>query len=417
MPRKQNKRRSDGRIAVQVYLGVVDGKRKYKTVYGNTQKEADKAALQVKLAMRKGIDVTADRDTFGDWALRWIKLKKTKVSDGQYRAYQSCVSHLERLRHMQISKIKTADIQDIIDDLASENPNTGKPAAHKTLEMVRMTASQIFEFAIANRVMDYNPARSTEINKNAPRGKRRALTDEEQGWIINTPHRAQRSAMIMMYSGLRRGELIALTWEDISLKALGAECDSITVNKAAARIGSELIIKPFAKTEAGIRTVYIPQALADFLVSEKENDIALFSRNKKTVLLNAIPVCRSSSGNMMTISAWDRMWESYLCDLNIKYGKFAKPPNKFDPKGVPMMIPRITAHWLRHTFASLLYLSGVDVVTAKKQMGHADIKTTLQIYTDFEDKYKIRAMDKMDKFIECKSNASHKASETTHLHG
>lgn len=62
MPRKQNKRRADGRIAVQVYLGMVDGKRKYKTVYGNTQKEADEAALQVKLALRKGIDVTAERE-------------------------------------------------------------------------------------------------------------------------------------------------------------------------------------------------------------------------------------------------------------------------------------------------------------------------------------------------------------------
>lgn len=406
MPRKQNKRRSDGRIAVQVYLGTVDGKRKYKTVYGNTQKEADEAALQVKLAMRKGIDVTADRDTFGDWALRWIKLKKTKVSDGQYRAYQSCVSHLERLRHMQISKIKTADIQDIIDDLASENPNTGKPAAHKTLEMVRMTVSQIFDLAIANRVMDYNPAHAIEINKNAPRGKRRALTDEEQGWIINTPHRAQRSAMIMMYAGLRRGELIALTWEDVHLKALGADYNGIDINKSASRDGSKLIIKPFAKTEAGTRTVYIPQVLADYLISERMKDCETSKIGNKTILINTTYVCRSSHGDMMTLSAWDRMWESYLCDLNIKYGKFAKPPNKFDPKGVPMMIPNITAHWLRHTFASLLYLSGVDVVTAKKQMGHADIKTTLQIYTDFEDKYKIRSMDKMDKFITCKSNAS-----------
>ena len=43
MPRKQNKRRADGRIAVQVYLGMVDGKRKYKTVYGNTQKEAERS--------------------------------------------------------------------------------------------------------------------------------------------------------------------------------------------------------------------------------------------------------------------------------------------------------------------------------------------------------------------------------------
>lgn len=406
MPRKQNKRRADGRIAVQVYLGMVDGKRKYKTVYGSTQKEADEAALQVKLALRKGIDVTAERDTFGDWTQRFLVLKRSKVSDGQFRAYKSCIAHLDRLDCMQISKIKTSDIQSIINNLEENNPNTGKPTAHKTLEMVKMSVSQVFDLAIANRVMDYNPARAVEISKRAPRGKRRALTDEEQEWVINTPHRAQRSAMIMMYAGLRRGELIAITWEDISLKSTGDKCDSINVDKSVVRVGNNLIIKPFTKTDAGIRTVYIPKVLADFLADEKKKDIDLFSRNKQTVLLNTIPVCRSSRGCMMTLSSWDRMWESYLCDLNVKYGKFAKPPNKFNPKGIPMMIPRITAHWLRHTFASLLYLSGVDVVTAKKQMGHADIKTTLQIYTDFEDKYRIRAMDKMDKFITCKSYAS-----------
>lgn len=413
MPRKQNKRRADGRIAVQVYLGMVDGKRKYKTVYGNTQKEADEAALQIKLALRKGIDVTAERDTFGDWTQRFLKLKKAKVSDGQYRAYRSCLTHFNKIEHMQISKIKTSDIQDIIDELEIENPTTGKPTSHKTLEMVKMTASQIFELAISNRVMDYNPTRAVEINKNAPRGKRRALTDEEQGWVINTPHRAQRSAMIMMYAGLRRGELIALTWGSIHLKAFGADCNSITIDKAAAREGSELEIKPFTKTEAGMRTVYIPNILAAFLAEEKASDLKFYDSQNKTVLLDTIPVCRSARGDIMSLSAWDRMWDSYLCDLNIKYGKFTKQPNKFDPKGVPMMIPHITAHWLRHTFASLLYLSGVDVVTARKQMGHTDIKTTLQIYTDFEDKYKIRSMTKMDKFIECKSNASQMVSQTT----
>lgn len=86
MPRKQNKRRADGRIAVQVYLGKVDGKRRYKTVYGNTQKEADEAALQVKLALRKGIDVTAERDTFSDWAQRWMKCKESDISFSKRRA-------------------------------------------------------------------------------------------------------------------------------------------------------------------------------------------------------------------------------------------------------------------------------------------------------------------------------------------
>ena len=105
----------------------------------------------------------------------------------------------------------------------------------------------------------------------------------------------------------------------------------------------------------------------------------------------------------MTDSAFDRLWESYLLDLNIKYGDFRdmeKPPtSKFDPNGVPMRIEKFTAHCLRHTFATLLYKSGVDVLTAKAQLGHADVKTTLQIYTHLDSQYKRNSMDKLDVFL------------------
>lgn len=84
MPKKRNTKRADGRIAVQVYLGRDEnGKRKYKTVYGATQKEADEKALQVKLAMKKGIDVTSELDPFSKWAERWMSIKKTEVSHGR----------------------------------------------------------------------------------------------------------------------------------------------------------------------------------------------------------------------------------------------------------------------------------------------------------------------------------------------
>lgn len=60
MPRRKNAVRSDGRIAVQVYIGRVDGKRKYKTVYGATQKEADEKADAVRAQLKKGIDIVLD---------------------------------------------------------------------------------------------------------------------------------------------------------------------------------------------------------------------------------------------------------------------------------------------------------------------------------------------------------------------
>ena len=67
MPKKKNTKRSDGRIAVQVYLGKDEsGKRKYKTVYGNTQKEADEKAAELRTQLGKGLDISSKNKTFQD---------------------------------------------------------------------------------------------------------------------------------------------------------------------------------------------------------------------------------------------------------------------------------------------------------------------------------------------------------------
>ena len=59
MPKKSNTRRSDGRIAVQVYIGSIDGKRKYKTVYGKTQKEAEQKATELRAQLHRGVDLNS----------------------------------------------------------------------------------------------------------------------------------------------------------------------------------------------------------------------------------------------------------------------------------------------------------------------------------------------------------------------
>ena len=66
----------------------------------------------------------------------------------------------------------------------------------------------------------------------------------------------------------------------------------------------------------------------------------------------------------------------------------------------PQTITPITAHWLRHTFATLLYLSGVDVLTAKDQLGHADVKITLNIYTHLDNVYKDKNIVKLDSYLD-----------------
>lgn len=390
MARKKNVTRADGRIAVQVYLGRdEENKRKYKTVYGNTQKEADEKALQVKLAKRKGIDISAMHDTFGDWAERWLRFKKKEVSNGQYRAYECATKHLNtRLKDSPISKLMVADVQEVINRLSEHNEHTGKPTSKKTLESIKSTAIQIFSLAIENRVMEYNPASAIRIPSTAAGQKRRALSEEEQQWILETDHRAKRAAMIMMYAGLRRGELIPLTWNDIDLAN-----HTISINKATEVIKGQFVVKETAKTDFSLRTIDIPQRLVDFLKAEPRESIY---------------VCITVDGKMHTESSWNRMWESYLQDLNIKYGNFnafaARPKSKFDPKGVPFVIAKITPHWLRHTYATMLYFAGYDINEAMAQLGHVDAKTTIQIYTHLDAKHKRKAMGKLNSFL---GGASH----------
>lgn len=80
---------------------------------------------------------------------------------------------------------------------------------------------------------------------------------------------------------------------------------------------------------------------------------------------------------------------------------FAKKPfkHKYAPSKVPMLIPQITPHMLRHTFATLLYLSGVDVLEAKEQLGHKDVQTIWNIYTHLDSSHKKKSLSKLDEYL------------------
>ena len=183
--------------------------------------------------------------------------------------------------------------------------------------------------------------------------------------------------MLMMYSGLRKGEVTALTWADIDF-----DNHTISVNKSFNFKQGEIKLP---KTTAGNRVVSVPAKLIRFL---------------RTVPKNNILVVTTANGGRMTESAWKRLWESYLKDLNLKYGTSLIKRSKFDPKGSIMTIEPFTPHCLRHTFCSIMYEAGTDVLTAKEQMGHSDIKTTLSIYTHLDKQHKQKNISKLDAYLD-----------------
>lgn len=369
-----------------VYLGTVNGKPKTKSVYAKSQKELDRKVADLKREVQDGKNAY-DKATFGVWADKWYKENKehSGITDGSKSQIVGAVNQLKSaFKETELRKIHLSDFQQFINDFAKENPKTHKPTARRTLNGYKAIAEDIFGYAEANGIVGVSTTffKFVSIPKNAPKKDRRALTEEEQQRIIEMPHRCQLPAMLMMFSGLRRGEALALEWTDIDL-----EKGIISVSKSLDKVSGE--VKQGGKTKNSTRYVAIPRILVKYLKDYKASAKVL-SRT----------VCTNIAGQRYTANQFKEAWESYLTDMNVKYGYAGQNVSKFDPHGLPFLIEKFTPHYLRHTYATILFLLGVDVVTAKQYLGHADIQTTINIYTDLERFYKFNLSDTMKKKLE-----------------
>ena len=387
MPKKNNTKRADGLYAVQVYIGRVDGKRKYKTAYGKTQKEAEKKAEEIKRQLNIGLDITSS-DSFGFWCDRWLKSKEVELTEERYNNYRVKLDLIRRyspqfdifaeeennrtLGSYNIAKIRLYELQAAFDNLSMLNPTTCKPTAKRTLLEYKRSVQNVFRYAKNNRAIEFDPAEELTVSKTAPKEERRALDREEQQRVLTFEHEAQLPALLMMYAGLRRGEAAALQWSDIDLKN-----KTITINKSF-DFKSNKIKQP--KTNAGVRTVSMPDILCDYLKVKKSSGYVV-SRN----------------GKPLNEHAWRNLLDKYICDMNAS----VTGVSKFSKNRV-IAINMFTWHCLRHTYASILYDADVDVLTAQKLLGHADVKTTLGIYTHLSKEKEAHNIEKLNSFLTIK---------------
>ena len=365
----------------------VDGKMKCEYLTAETaeeMKKKEKLVYRGKKLKKKNLD----NGIFSDWAEKWLREIKTPsgISYSSVVGYCGIVNCLNsRFGETPIKNITLADFQNYINDLATERKD-GKPGFSKTsLTNRKKVAKSIFQYARANNVSGVPDFfRMVVIPKDSPGYERRSLTEDEQQMIIDTEHDAQLPAMIMMFSGLRRGELIPLEWSDIDL-----ENAIISINKSVVTIASKPVIKDGGKSKSATRYIPIPPILVEYLKktkSEKTNESNL--------------VCPDSKGNIYNEGEWQKLWDDYMNILNEKYGygkRAEKLKARLSMKQLPFIIEPFTAHYLRHTFATLLYLEDVDVVTAKQILGHSTISTTINVYTDFES---INRFDLSEKYKE-----------------
>ena len=277
---------------------------------------------------------------FGAFAAEWLTLKMTS---GEWaRKTQIHYAWLvDRLcRKIGATPLEKVDARAVNALYAAMKSDYGW--SNTTLRKAHMCLKQIMALAVSYDLIAKNPVERVKAPSN-DRVDRRSLTPEEFSRLRECLDGAKQTpyvlaAKIGLATGMRRGEVLGLTWGCVDLKR-----GRLRVKQAYTPQG---MARP--KTHAGERTIAINESLVDELVRVKPEGAA-----------SSTPVAKSQTGGHINPDHFSRWWRSFTARNGFAGLKF---------------------HELRHTQATLLLGAGSDVKVVQARLGHTDAAMTLNFY-------------------------------------
>lgn len=329
--------------------------------------------------------------TFAQIAEAWRDAAWERVKAGTAACYASAYKRaVDRLGARVATEISAYDITAHLEAMKQQGYGS------KTVKTQRTVYKQIYIFAINDenigREVRYNPVADVPLPKNLPSKEREAPEDDAIDIIRRSVHSARWGIfpMFLICTGCRRSEALGLKWGDIDFKA-----KEIHISDALKYHGRPVIEEP--KTAAGIRTVPLLPDLEKLLREMKPKDAKPGDR-----------VFRGEESELMPESTYQRKWLAYCKDT----GFYTDDPVPYKGKNGHQYIkhhykPTLTAHVLRHGYATMLFEADVDVYTARKLLGHKDIQTTMAVYTHLRERKRKSSVDKLIEY----ANAGYKLPE------
>ena len=390
MPRTKLKKRKDGRYR-KLYNGI--------PFYGLTEKEAIDKSNAYKRDIEAGLRAEEAGLTVQQYAFRWVKIHKAHVGTKQYNDY---VNHLNRM----CNTIGSKRLRDVVMSDIQEVYNSLNGLSKSTIGRATMTIKAMFKAAQVDRLILHNPCLAAKPPKGIA-GTHRAIETWEREIVhrmTETDHRFAPAVMVMLYAGLRKGEVLALNID----RDVDFDAREIHVREAVHFEGNRAVLGS-PKTEAGERTIPLLNVLADVL------------RGKHGL------VAPNESGEHMSQSAFHNAWYSYIAKAEAMlngvtqkrwYGK-TREHQELITRGKelpPWKEFNIRTHDFRHSYCTMLYELGIDIKTAQAWMGHADEAMTRQIYTHLSDAQLVRSTELLHKGMKNWSAEGQKKGQAANLH-
>lgn len=392
-------KRKDGRYHAAAYVYRPDGTRTRRFVYGKTREEVADKLTELQEMTRQGIPAASSTMAFGDYLTYWLAtIAPARLKPATLNSYEGLSRLYIRpaLGKKRLNRLSPADIRKFLAEFKAaclcclRGADAARPEekraccavgrcckrlpSARTVQYVHAVLRSALQQAIREEMIARNVARIVET-PTVDRTEVRPLESGEVRLLLKTaqPHRLYAMWLLLVATGLRRGEVLGLTWSDIDLAA-----GTLRVRRNVQRIRRELLFGT-PKTMRSVRTISLPKRCVLALTAHKEQQ----EQERKVAGAKWQPVPGHPAGVVFTTvtgrvtdpRSLNRMLTVLCRDAKVR---------------------RVRVHDLRHTCASLLLAQGVDARTIMETLGHSTITMTLDTYAHVMGTTLRAAADRMD---------------------
>ena len=371
---------SDNKWVATIQIGkTLDGKPKRKQFSAKTEKEVKRKLAEFKKNRSIFESVQNSQITVADYAKRFLAFKKPALKPTSYQRLSSTIDTyiISNFNYTLFSELTTQDIQNLINEISEKK-------SYSTAKKIYDCLNAMYKYDLGlppqQQTAKFNPCANVAINKNtfnvSAVSEIKYFTDEEIVKIQSEIYRCNdRNGkliypygllyIIILNTGLRIGEILAITRNDIDL-----ENKTLTINKNAVQIknsdgkGYEVVIQNNPKTFSGNRVLSLNNTCINAI-----NALLDIFPNQEYLALN-------SNGKPVTPQNAEKTFAQILKVCNI------------DSKGRK-------CHALRHTFATKLFEQGIDVKMVSHILGHSSSSFTRDVYISIIQKTQASVMSKI----------------------
>lgn len=329
-----------------------------------TPGKADKLAIEAYYEFKghcNGMVSLNENMRFSDLADEYFRVyAPNKLKATTTYSYQSIANHrlLPHFGNKKLKEITNGSITAFLNSITSTHANGEKaPAAKNTVKNIYTALRSIFHYAETQNYIKETPCKNVILPATQEEEKRRYLTEEEIPLFLElfdgySP--LNTIVKILLYTGMRSGECIALQWEDIDFNN-----NIIYISHTLAKIKGKRY-RETPKSRTSKRYVFMSSVVKEALKEHRKHQI-LMQMAAGDKFKYPEMVFTTSTGNYINHSHFDEAFKKRLQNTPFDF---------------------ITPHCLRHCNATLLLNEGVDLKIVSEHLGHSNISTTANIYTD-----------------------------------